>query len=183
MRKVETRGMSVGKLVSAAVIAVVGAGSTYADDKWDIKLEANAPEVCSFSAVDTTPIVFAEGELIGANAKAIALTREVFKLDSAFCNYPADVTLTSTNGALLNDGMSKDALPSSMANIIKYKATLTWGSGNLEVEADGSDVESDSDLLGPTNAPVKISITSVADGKVLLEGDYADTLTLTIGSP
>ena len=182
MRKVEIQGTSVAKLLAAAMIAIVGAGSANADD-WTIDLRGYAGEVCSLPPVGTTTFDFDTGgkKLVGDDAKVKTETREVFKIDSASCNYSVGVRLTSTNGALLNVARASTTPPSGMTKIIKYQATVSWGS-SFTVNADGSNDVSETEGRGPISAPLTISITPIDDTKVLLEGTYTDTLTLSISA-
>jgi hypothetical protein len=177
MRKMEIQGTSAGKLLAAAVIAVVGAGSANADN-WTINLRASAGEVCHLRETGNFDAIFEPGDLVGEDAKVKTLTREVFRIDPAYCNYPIDVRLTSTNHALLDPAQAGRTPPEGMTNMIKYQATLTWGSS---FTIDGSNDFTEIEGRGPINAPLTISIKPMAETKILIQGTYSDTLTLSIG--
>jgi hypothetical protein len=184
MRKMETRGTTIGKLAAtAAVIAALGAGSVNADD-WEFKLIGVAEEICNLPSGGIFDAdLDRDVRLVGDDGKVNTTTRILLQTATTYCNHSVNVILTSANGSLLN-GSSTALLPNGVANRINYQAKVTWGqgyfltlnaSGTVEVSKDGS--------LGPTNAPVKLEMTPIASqADVLLAGTFKDTLTLTIAS-
>jgi len=180
MRKVEIRGMSVGKLLAAAVIAVAGAGSADARD-WAIELSAFAGQFCSLPDATSTTKNFDEA-IVGSDGQVNTDELTVFQRDSASCNYNAQIAIKSAKGALVKTLGMNQSLPAGMINKIKYHAKMKWGETEFTLDANRTDGPSSSASTGPINAPVIVSIIPVADtATLLLHGNYTDTLTLTIG--
>lgn len=166
----------------AAVVAAflfVGAEAVLATDQ-DINLSATVAGFCRIDGsttpaadtVDLTPLV------TGGDISATQTDRTY----AVVCNKATDISLTSQNGAMT----TASAAATGFENIINYTAgasgfaTVATGSTATTATAAGAETLGTATRATPGAANITVSITPIANTDPLVEGTYADTLTLSI---
>ena len=103
--------------------------------------------------------------------------------NSAACNTPSNVQLTSQNGAITTSGTP----PSGFTNLINYSSTATFSGAAASLNtatnpaASGPESGTAVSTTGATpSGTMTVAITPQANASRLIAGSYTDTLTITI---
>ncbi|AGK56382.1 hypothetical protein HYPDE_23478 [Hyphomicrobium denitrificans 1NES1] len=101
---------------------------------------------------------------------------------NAFCNTPANMQLTSQNGAVTTSGSG-----GGLQRLIDYTASATFSGSTASLDtatvptASGSEAGTTSSTTGSTpTGSLGVTITPQLNAQPLAAGSYADTLTITI---
>jgi hypothetical protein len=113
--------------------------------------------------------------------------REMWPFGSVTCNYPANVSLQSSRGAMRNGSSACNFSGNDpYFNCVRYNALLEWGPiTKANLTADGTpnikseDVAAAAPFTG--NLTLTITINSLLT-KPLAYGDYSDTLIVQVGA-
>ena len=106
---------------------------------------------------------------------------------SAICNVPHQLTLTSTQGALVPDSQAIEA-EGIFLRAIYYRATANWGADNISLVANGSSAphsasrEIATPRMGDLTVQVKVDGVDNELTTPVLAATYSDVLTLTINA-
>lgn len=194
-------------LVSTVSALSMLGGAAFANDTAtdDLDLEGTQANVCVLTAPADTDVAL--GTLGGDDAVLASgdIDAEVSFGDS-YCNFAHTLTLSSENGALVNDdadGLAAPGTSDDIASSIDYIAAIAdgeWGAAltlNTSTNtatgaAEDNDVDidtafrNDAAATGGNDDADGLTITiddlgSDVDGTPLLTGTYADTLTVTLG--
>lgn len=190
----------------SGVVALTPMGALHAADtaSADLNMSAVAPNTCYIRSITQTGensenIAFqgvtqggasVTGSInygttladpVTANARASTINLDV----SAYCNYAShSVTISSLNGGLVGDNQS--ATVGTFHRRITYDATLNWNGAIATLDATGDKTSnqitaasSGNTVIGPAvNGVAQLRIVTDADTVPLLQGTYADTLTI-----
>lgn len=168
--------------VAIAALLAVGASGARATDQ-NIQITATTNAFCRINnsltpADDTLDLT---SLISGAGFIAATPTTKTY---AVICNKPSNVTLTSVNGGL------NTATPGAggFENIINY-TTSTSGFATVPLASTALNplaVTGSNESLGTTARPtpgaanINVVITPIANASPLVDGNYADTLKLTI---
>lgn len=190
MRKM-MMAMTALALSSGVAWGQAGAGSPA---QQSVKLEAVVGSYCTIAGVSspTSAGVVAVPLTDGIRAAGGAL-QNLPTIGTAFCTANAVITLTSSNGGLLNPGGAAAATPvgSNFANKIHYSATATYSDASVTMSTVGSSattasvVSNESSLsaggaLSGATIGLTVTVAATSSTVVLAGGTYEDTLTVRL---
>ena len=181
----------------AAGATAVQAGTSDSDD---IAVTASQAKVCIINTVGGEDTAIALGAADGTDGDALldtALTGTEVYADT-YCNAAHTVSLASANGGLTLQagGSSADATSDAFTSEIEYQAVIslwaTAGNITLDTETDGTTAVtgtvsdafrndgSSGTNAGSTGDGLTVTVTTDTYTDPVLQGDYADTITLTL---
>jgi hypothetical protein len=159
----------------------------------------NTPRFCSIGALSlaqtSNPINVKA--LTGATLEietfinSSTLAVQAASVDVAFdavCNYPHLLTIASANNGLWQQTSVPPVAP--FANAVPYRASAVWGDTQVNLDADSGSrraVSSSSLTQTPRAGQVTLSLqvepgaSNVATNSPLLQGNYSDLITVTLG--
>jgi hypothetical protein len=159
-----------------------------------------SPPVCtftsSFRATSTQNMSLAGAGSAGAritvtqlidNAAATLKPATVDLAVNAICNVPHQLTLTSTQGALVPDAQTIEA-EGAFLKTIYYRATAIWGADNVSLVANGSSAPQSAsrDIATPRMGDLTVQVrVDGMDNELttpVLAATYSDVLTITINA-
>lgn len=164
----------------------------------ELGAKATAPPVCVFSAVrglSADNMTFAAAGEAGttvAITEMIDQTNALLKPASinlaayAICNMPHQLTVTSTQGALVPENSGGEAQGPFLKEI-RYRATARWGAQTLTLLANGTGGARSATRDIPTAQKGDLTIEIRVDGTdndlttPVMEGRYLDTVRFTFG--
>jgi hypothetical protein len=176
-----------------------------------LNLSATIDSSCSLERNDTNVNANAGG--VDQSAETVALDQATGSITLNFnvnCNTPFKYSLTSTNGALVNNsGLSTNTTSDTIMDQVDYKTTFTatledYGSGDDEIdqtceseslvvatsECTSGEAFADSGTGVAIDKPASLTISidnfsnGLIDGKTpLLSGTFQDTLVLEVETP
>jgi hypothetical protein len=184
---------ALGQIALAASPAHAGneAGS-------EIGAKATAPPVCVFSAVRALSAENMTFAVSGTTGAAIAFTEMIDQTSAllkpatinlaayAICNMPHQLTVASTQGALLPENAGAE-VEGPFLREIHYRATTQWGAQTLTLLANGADGTRSTTRNVPTAQKGDLTIEIRVDGSdndlttPVMEGHYSDTIRFVFG--
>jgi hypothetical protein len=178
-------------ILSASLLAILATMSNaYADASVSQSIEITGTVVtgCTLTNEDSAPFAF-EDKLVDGQQKANQSFDISRKLGDVTCNYPANISVKTTKGALktATADCNFQSAGAHAYNCIGYEAILAWNSVTAVVGANGDAdsagrVSPNVQALAPFSGEVTLTVVINSEtDRPVTGGSYSDTLVVQIG--
>ena len=120
-------------------------------------------------------------QFIDPSSALVNASTMTLQTSNAMCNYNAYVTLTSQNGGLTSSNAS-GVVSGTFLTSVPYTVTAQWGSLNVTLDTTNSNKKVQVPVGGANVGPLSLTFATQKSSTPVVQGNYQDTVTLTIGA-
>lgn len=163
------------KFAALAALPLTAVSVAYAQSvQHDVNLSATVPSFCTVDNPNTSSSLVID---VNQQTGAVSPLQKSVTIGQASCNAVATVSSTSSKGGLKN---SNTALPIGFTNVIQYKGDVYFAGFKQSTINTPTTQGSVGTTGGAEGGDLRVTVTPTVPSLPLTQGNYSDTITVTI---